>query len=457
MTNNFVWLKIKSFFSEGHIRSIRIKKNIVGLFFLKVISVAVTFMFVPLMLHYLEPVKYGIWLTLSSVVAWVGYFDIGLKNGLRNQLGAALAKGDKKLAKTLVSSTLAMLMGIAVSVYIFFLLANPFLNWTNILRAPISMAHEINLLVIIVFGFFIFQVLVTGLITTVLSTDQRPALADFVNVSGRVLSLVLIYILTLTTRNSLLIAGVSLSMIAALMPLIFGFWFFRRDYREIAPSFRWIDFSRIRGLAAQGAQFFIIQVAALVIFTTDNVIITQLFGPAEVVPYNIAFKLFSHVIIVFGLVIAPFWAAYNEAYTKKDFSWMKRVMKKMIGLWCLLVIGIIFLFAISGNVYHFWIGDKVVMPISLSFFMGIFVIVQTFNMIFITFIFGTGKLFVQTCSAVFGGILNIPLCYLFAKTCGLGISGIILATAVCGVPNLILGPVQCYKLIYGKARGIWAK
>ena len=65
---------IKKLFS-GEERSVTVKKNIAALALLKGISVVITFLLVPMTLHYLQPVQYGIWLTLSSIVAWMIYFD----------------------------------------------------------------------------------------------------------------------------------------------------------------------------------------------------------------------------------------------------------------------------------------------------------------------------------------------------------------------------------------------
>ena len=89
--------------------------------------------------------------------------------------------------------------------------------------------------------------------------------------------------------------------------------------------------------------------------------------------------------------------------------------------------------------------------------MGIFVIIQTMNSIFTTFIFATGKLRVLTIMAFFVGIINIPLCFIFAKTFEFGLSGIIMATAVCALFNLIVGAIQYFKIIKNQDKGICSK
>ena len=72
---------LKNFFTEGHERSIKAKKNIAASFLLKGVSISVSYLLVPLTIHYLNPTKYGIWITLTSSIGWVAFFDIGLGKG----------------------------------------------------------------------------------------------------------------------------------------------------------------------------------------------------------------------------------------------------------------------------------------------------------------------------------------------------------------------------------------
>ena len=101
MFNGFV----REFVTKGHERSIRVKKNILASFIIKGFSIAISLLIVPLSLNYVKPSQYGIWLTLSSMVAWISFFDIGFTQGFRNKFAAAKAKGDNYLARVYVSTT----------------------------------------------------------------------------------------------------------------------------------------------------------------------------------------------------------------------------------------------------------------------------------------------------------------------------------------------------------------
>ena len=106
-----------NFFStlfSGHQRSVKAKKNILAVFFLKGISVVISFLFVPLAIKFLGTEKYGIWLTVSSVIAWINIFDFGLGNGLRNKLVEAITLKKNHLAKTYVSTSYVMVFLLSV-------------------------------------------------------------------------------------------------------------------------------------------------------------------------------------------------------------------------------------------------------------------------------------------------------------------------------------------------------
>ena len=88
---------LTSFFTQGNKRTLRAKRNITVSFISKAISIMISFIIVPLTLGYVGRVEYGIWMTISSIIAWFSFFDIGLGNGLRNKLAEALAKEDTEI------------------------------------------------------------------------------------------------------------------------------------------------------------------------------------------------------------------------------------------------------------------------------------------------------------------------------------------------------------------------
>ena len=239
--------------------------------------------------------------------------------------------------------------------------------------------------------------------------------------------------------------------------MIASFFIFNKKYKSIAPSFKAIKFYNLKDLLGLGTQFFIIQIAALIIFATDNLIITQLFGPADVTVYNIAYKYFNYIPIIFFVILTPMWSAYTEAYVMNDFDWIKNAMNKIQKVWILLSLIVIIMIFAANWFYSIWLNSKIQVPLLLTILMGFFAIVSNWNNIFAYFINGVGKIRLQLYNSIFVAIINIPLSIYFAKNLEMGISGVIAATCICVGIGAVWAPIQYSKIINKKATGIWAK
>jgi O-antigen/teichoic acid export membrane protein len=449
---------IKKIFDKlfsGHQRSVKAKKNILGSFGLKSISILISLILIPLTIDYLSPEKYGVWIALTSVIGWFNFFDFGLGNGLRNKLATAKAEGKDELGRVYISTTYAIVSIISFILFIVFFIVNQFLNWNKILNTTIDII-ELEQLVLIVFNVFCLQFIVK-LINVVFVADQRPAMSSAINTAGNLLSLIVVFVLINTTEGSLLYLGASFSIVNLLVPFVAGIWFFNTSYKKYRPSLKHVEFSHLKELMGLGARFFLMQAAALIVFMTDNMIIIQISGPEDVTSYNVAYKYFGIITIVFTIVTSSLWSAYTEAYIKKDVNWIKNSIKKVTLLWFVFVVIAIGMLLVCDYVYRFWVGPDVYVPFSLSLVMTVYVVAVTSIMVFGNFLSGVGKIRLSIYHSVIVGVINIPLSIFFAKNLELGSTGVILATC-CGVfLSMLFQPVQCWKIINGTARGVWNK
>ncbi len=153
---------------------------------------------------------------------------------------------------------------------------NPFLNWAKILNTPENMASELSRLALIVFGFFCIQ-FVLRLITTIITANQQPAKASLFDFMGSLISLTLIYILTKTTSGNLIYLGTVFSLTPVLVLISSSLWFYTHNYKQYAPSVKFVKFHYARDLMNLGIKFFVIQIASVILYETSNIIIAHLF------------------------------------------------------------------------------------------------------------------------------------------------------------------------------------
>jgi O-antigen/teichoic acid export membrane protein len=442
-------------FLSGNARTVRAKKNIVISFALKFIQIGTGFLIVPLALDYLDPTRYGIWLTLSSIVSWFSLFDVGLGNGLRNRLSEALARGEDELARNYTSTAYFSVFLIAAAAFAVFLVANHFVDWASILNTKDVSNHELSLLATWVFGLFFLR-LVFQLLNSIIYAIQQPALIDLIATSGRLAGLLGIYLLVRTTKSSLLYLGVTNSVIPVAVLFVGTIVMFSSTFKKYLPCMSYFRFNYLKDILGLGGKFFLIQVSGVILYTTDNIIIAQLFSPAEVTPYQIANRYFGMVLMGFMIVVTPFWSAITEAFIKKEFAWIRRSVRRLVEIWGLTVLLLAIMLALSSRVYIMWIGDRVIIPFTLSLVWSVFIAIQSLNAIFVHFVNGTGKIKLQMILALVSAAVNIPLSILLAKYLNFGVAGVISATIVTQAVLLLLTYLQYRKIVSGKAVGIWA-
>lgn len=454
LTNQIKLLIFNIPFFKGQLtRSKSVKLNILGSFVFQFLNHGVNFVLVPVAMDFLTPVKYGIWITITSAVNFFTFFDVGLGNGLKNNLSSSLAVGDSRLPKIQISTTYALVILIMGAVTAVVLSVSPWVNWTGVFNAPEGMESELYYLFLTVFIFFVVK-FVLGLINIVFISLQRIAYTHLFQLISSIIALLALLAVRHSAQGSLLTAGILLTAPTCLV-LTAVSWFAYRysSIKHLAPSFESVDFKYARQLIGLGGKFFIIQINFVIIFLSDNLIITHALGPEAVVPYNIAFKYFSVPIVLFGIFAGPLWAAYANAYALKDVAWIKRTIRKAHGAWWIVVGITAIMLAVSGPVYAIWIGDRIEVPFLLSALMGVYVIVSTWGSIYTYFVNGVSKIKLQTWLSVFAGIINIPISFLLSKW--LGSAGVILGTIICLFPLAVITAIQYKLIIHDGAKGIW--
>ncbi|GAC1313175.1 MAG: O-antigen export protein [Mucilaginibacter sp.] len=446
--------KIQAILYTGNGRAIKIKKNIIYSFLIKGTSVFIGYVLFSLTVHYVNPQQYGIWLTISSLVAWVGTFDIGLSNGLRNKLTASLALGEREISVKYISTTYILLFLIACVIFALFFGIGSFFNWNRLLNIPVSLNDHLWLIIVIAMATFCMQFTLQPISSILLATHQ-PFKSSLIVLVSQALIFLIIYLLSISIKGNLLILVIVVTSCPILVFILANIYFFRTELRAYFPKLAFFDLRIAKSLLNLGTVFFIIQIGALVIYETDNIIITRTLGPADVTIFNAAFKYFSIITIAFTIIITPYWSAFTDAYAIEDLKWIKKSVTKMRTCWLYFSAGTFFLYLFSDFFYKIWVGKTVLVPNSLSLFMAIYVIVQSWQVLHAYLLNGTGKLRVQLILIVATAIINVPLSvYLIRQV---GIEGTVIANIILMIIMDVVFTFQSQLIVNKKAKGIWDK
>lgn len=442
---------IKKYLNKGSERTIKAKKNVLRMTIYKGISILASLLLVPMTINYVDSENYGIWLTLSSMIAWMSFFDIGINNGLKNKLAQALANKDYPLGRKYVSTTYAILTIIFIPLMLILLCVVPFIHWDKVLNLSPSIGHSLIASINILVVYFCLNFILST-INVVMMADQQPADASLRSLIQQLVSLAIIYILTLTTQGSLLKLCLALCASPLIVITFFNITLFHGRYTKLAPSFKFVDFHVAPVLMKLGVQFFIIQIAGVIQWQMANFLIIRYFGATSVTEYNIAFKYFSILSMAWGILNTPIWVAVTDAMAKNDYVWIRNTIFKFMKIFVLFSLcGVIMLIA-SPWIYDIWIGDKVHIAFALSAALLIYTIATMFSGIFVAVINGTGQLKIQMYACVVSPLVYLASFFILTRVLKFGIYSIIVASIVANYNGLILAPIQTYRFLKKKLR-----
>lgn len=436
-----------------HPRTQKLQVNILGGFLIKGGNVFITLILVRLLVQYLGKESYGVWVTVSSLATFATFLDMGLGNGLRNKLAEAHSKQQVELGRSYVSTSYVVFSIIQIVVLGLLTLLAYSLDWQRIFNTTLPTV-QLQTIVFLTFAGFCVK-LVVDIINYVLLAVQESALAGSIQSVTGIVTLALVWFLHIQYGISLTTVTIVSITVPVVVSIIYSIVIFKGHLKIYQPNVRSVSFQHLNALVSLGSRFFLIQLAVVIIFYTDNLLITYLFGPQEVTVYNIAYRYFNVVNTLFFIVVSPFWSAITEAQIKADFEWVRASYRNLQRCWLAVVLAVVLLISVASPVYQLWIDEDVRVPFQLNLCMGVFVLISCWNNVIASILNGYGKIRLQLFASVAAAVINIPLCVYFGRFLQMGSTGVILATifslSICSV----VCTVQVHKILNQTAIGVW--
>lgn len=422
-------------------RTKQIKKNIIYSFILKLLSILLSFLLIPITINYLTVVEYGIWTVMFSVMSWINFLDFGLGLGLRNKLTEAVSKNDIREIKVNLSTGIILITAIGSIIFIIFFILINCINMQIVFNTKEISEQELYISTIFT-GFFIIISFILSIVNQIYYAYQKSAITGFIQIINSFITLILVYYLTIRNIHGLLYFVISFGISMLFSRLMFAIYFFY-THKELIPNFKFFKKSIVKNIFNLGTVFFVIQICSLIISSTSSFFITQILGPQYVREYDLIFKLFNFVTIVHSLICTPLWSAYTDAFVKRDYEWIFKIIKKLMYLMIPICIMSLILMLSANYIVQIWIGQNIKISNILIIVMGIYVIVNCWMNIWSYFLNGIGNIKIQMYVNVFSTIICIPLgCYLMKY---IGNTGMILGITL---DILIIGIVLFFQSKY---------
>ncbi len=429
-------------------------KNIILSGFVKIGSIVISLLVVPVTLNYMSQNHYGIWLTILSVMTWLQYFDGGLGSGLRNRFTEAKTKNQIYKIRSYISTSYFILFCTIATLITLFSIINIWFDWSDFFNMTGVNAVGFNNTLLIIFIIFCLQ-FVVKLIDNILIADQRSGESDFLNLISSSSAFIVFYLLAPFYNDSLRFVGIVFSGVPFLVSLVYSIFLFRGRYKMYLPSFKFIHLKDYRDLMNLGSSFFVIQLVGLITVGSTNLIITKVLSSDDVVVYNLSYRYFNVALVGFMILTNSIYSPFNEAYQLGDYNWIMNIMKKAKLLSIFAIIGLAVMMFCAKYIYRLWLGSAVNIPFALNFWMALYFGMTLLVLPYTTFITGVSKVKIAFYMSIVNSIFYIPTAILAANY--YGVKGIVIAQIIIGASGLYWAPVQYKKIINNEAVGIWNK
>ncbi|NIJ51570.1 lipopolysaccharide biosynthesis protein [Dyadobacter arcticus] len=414
----------------------RASKSLSISFVSQITTSAVSFIVVPLLIQYLSREKYGLWVTLVSLVSWILMSDFGIGYGFRNKVTEYLADKDLVKLNRHFKNTFQYYLIITFLVTLFFLyvLAN-----NPILSKHKSLSLIIYLPYIIYFPFSISNQILQGL-----------RLVHYTALIGLLRALLwfcfIAIIIHFEGSSNLINIAIGYSLINSIVNGIAVYLAITKSDITV-PNFKSLFTPPvIDKTLVTGIKFFVLQISSLLMFSMGNYYVYSNLTPSDTAYYDTINKVYTLYMTFFNMIISVFWSEIVFQKTSGDFAKLRTTYKRLLAISLIVSLGSFAIMFIAPFFISFWTNNKILINKKDCLPFSFLVSVQSLAYSGAVFLNAFEKVMPQVILAIVSIILIYPLIQLGFKH-NTGIGTVPLVSGILALPALIICHVFALRLI----------
>jgi len=393
------------------------------------IGIATSLISIPFVNRYLGDERFGLYLTLLSLTAFLSFTDFGVGNGLKSRIAQAIGRDDAHETKALVSNAFLFLGLVALAGIAAATLLQMAVPWATVFNvSDVQAVAEA--------GPAVFWLMVCYALSLPLNVVQHTQqalqkghLASTWEALGSLTTLVALFgtIAMEATLPVLILAFMGAPLLTKALNTL---WYFGTRERQIAPSLGLVEQRIIHSLVGTGGLFVVLQLVGAGAFMSDAIVIAQVIGPASVQDFALPEKLFNLISMVVSVLLLPLWPAYGEAFARRDTAWVMRTLRLTVilgggaGLF-----GGTLLAVLSPWLLTLWVGDAVEASATLLVGLAVWKTLESIGVALAMYLNGVLEIRIQVLLAILLLMTAIPTKILFASL--FGVAGMPWATIAC--------------------------
>lgn len=342
----------------------------------RVVQISTSLITIPLTIHYLGNERFGLWMTISSVLAMANFADFGIGNGVLNTVADAFGKNDFDRIRAAISSGFAVLGAVGFLLLALFASTFAWVSWADVFRVASAQARAEAAPALMVFAFCFALNIPLDLVQRAQLGLQQGFRMNLWQVCGSLAGLAgVIAGIRMHAGLPLLVAALAGAPVAATALNTFHFFVMSRP--DLRPRRQFVSRDAISRIVTIGTLFFVLQLVAAVAFSADNFIIARTLGASSVPDYSIPQRMFSLISMMVVMMVTPLWPAYGEAISRGDIPWVRRTLRhSLVLVFGFAAVASITMLLISHRLLDWWIGPRISPPFILLLGLALWTIVD---------------------------------------------------------------------------------
>jgi O-antigen/teichoic acid export membrane protein len=379
----------------------------------RVVQVSTSLITIPLTIHYLGNERFGLWMTISSVLAMANFADFGIGNGVLNTVSEAFGKNDFDGIRGAISSGFAVLSAIGFLLLGLFAFTLVWVSWADIFRVASVQARAEAAPALMVFAFCFALNIPLDLVQRVQLGLQQGFRMNLWQVCGSLAGLGGVIVgIHMHAGLPVLVAALAGAPVAATALNTFHFFVISRP--DLRPRLHFVSRNAISRIATIGTLFFVLQLVAAVAFSSDNVIIARTLGASSVPEYSIPQRMFSLISTMVIMLVTPLWPAYGEAISRGDIPWVRRTLRRSLVLvFGFSAVAAFAMLLVANRLLGWWVGPHISPPFVLLLGLAVWTVVDCFGNTIAMFLNGASIMRFQiVVASIFGVTCLVVKVYL---------------------------------------------
>jgi len=301
-----------------------------------ILSSLINFIIIPISLNYWRTEKYGIWALITTVLVYLNVSNLGLNTAA----SMLIAKNSdiKNKFKILKRTRNIFVISVFVMFICFLILNFSAENWISLLgRIPDTLKSETRWASFI-FGIFYLINLPFSLLTSAFFGFQKAYVDNifsFLATLGNLVTLLIVIMIKGSLITFAAITGVVTLCLNFGKFTYFYFFIFKKHKIELTVDLDKNENDQnpetgYKYIFVSGMRFFFMAIAGMVIWNTDNFVISHFLGIKEVTPFAVTFKIYYILFSMLAMLNNALLPILAKELGNDNWEWTNNIYHKFL-------------------------------------------------------------------------------------------------------------------------------